>query len=124
VTRIRQPEKKTLKSLACNGRQLGYRRGRAEVSAGSPPKHNNRPDVSVSLRRTVRRSIVIVAAAVLFPAGALMLVLPGPGLLVIGAGLALLAGEFPVVRKHLQRIATIATTMRTRLRGRSERNLR
>jgi len=87
------------------------------VSAGYPPKQNNVPDVFVRLRRALRRSMVIVAAAVLFPAGALMLLLPGPGLLVIGAGLALLASEFPVVCRQLQRVAAIATAVRTRLRG-------
>jgi Putative transmembrane protein (PGPGW) len=87
------------------------------VSAGSPSKQNNAPDVSVRMRMALRRSMVIVAAAVLFPVGALMLVLPGPGLLVIGAGLALLASEFPVVRRQLQRAGTIATALRTRLRG-------
>lgn len=89
----------------------------AGVSAGSPPKQNNVPDVSVRLRRALRRSKVIVATAVLFPAGVLMLVLLAPGLLVIGAGLALLASEFPVVRRQLQRVATIATAVRIRLRG-------
>jgi len=84
---------------------------------GIPPTLNNLPDVSARLRRALRRSMVIVAAAVLFPAGTLMLVLPGPGLLVMGAGLALLASEFPVVRRQLQRVATIATAMRIRLRG-------
>jgi Putative transmembrane protein (PGPGW) len=61
--------------------------------------------------------MVIVATAVLFPAGVLMLVLLAPGLLVIGAGLALLASEFPVVRRQLQRVATIATAVRIRLKG-------
>jgi len=93
-----------------NGRTAG-------VSAGYPSKQNIVPDVSVRLRRALRRSMVIVAPAVLFPTGALMLVLPGPGLLVIGAGPALLASEFPVVRRQLQRVATIATAVRIRLRG-------
>jgi hypothetical protein len=43
------------------------------VGAGSPLKQNNVPDVSVRLRRALRRSMVIVIAAVLSPAGVLML---------------------------------------------------
>ena len=68
------------------------------------------------LPRPVRLSLVIAAAAILLPVGAVMLVLPGPGLLVIGAGVALLAGEFPVVRRLLRQAATIAGAARARLR--------
>jgi hypothetical protein len=69
------------------------------------------------LPRRVRVSLVIVAAAILLPVGVLMLVLPGPGLLLIGAGLALLAGEFPLVRAQLQRAGTIVAALRTHLTG-------
>ena len=46
------------------------------------------------LWRSSRRAIVIVAGGALVVGGVAMLVLPGPGLLVIIAGLAVLAKEF------------------------------
>ena len=64
-----------------------------------------------TMPRAARRAVVVVAAAILLPVGALMLVLPGPGLLVIGAGLGLLAAEFPAVRRKLRPAATIATAL-------------
>ncbi|HEY3196220.1 MAG TPA: PGPGW domain-containing protein [Candidatus Dormibacteraeota bacterium] len=72
-----------------------------------------------TMPRAARRAVVVIAAAILLPAGALMLVLPGPGLLVIGAGLGLLAAEFPAVRRKLRRAATIAAALAgRRARGR------
>jgi len=65
--------------------------------------------------KSVRFALVIVAAAVLLSAGALMLVLPGPGRVLLGAGLALLAGEFPFVRHQLELGATIVAEIRARL---------
>jgi hypothetical protein len=46
-----------------------------------------------------------------------MLVLPGPGLILIAAGVGLLATEFPTVRRQLRRAATIAAAVRRRLIG-------
>jgi len=53
-----------------------------------------------------------------------MLVLPGPGLLLIGAGLALLASEFPSVRTQLQRAATIVAAVRARRTGGPDRSFK
>jgi len=86
-------------------------------SRANDPRRQPEDHIVSDLPRAVRLSLVIVAAAILLPAGAVMLVLPGPGLLVIGAGLTLLAGEFPVVRRQLRRAATIASALRARLRG-------
>jgi len=47
-----------------------------------------------------------VIGGVLVLAGTLVLVLPGPGLLVIFIGLALLAPEFPWARRALDRLKT------------------
>jgi len=66
------------------------------------------------LPRAVRLVLVVAASAVLLVVGALMLVLPGPGLLLIAAALALLAGEFPSVRARLQSAARIVAEMRAR----------
>jgi len=51
-----------------------------------------------------RRLLVSAGGGLLLVAGAAMLVLPGPGLLVIAAGLALLATEFLWARRLLDRV--------------------
>jgi tellurite resistance protein TerC len=51
-----------------------------------------------------RRLLVGVGGGVVLLAGAAMLVLPGPGLVVIAAGLALLASEFLWARRLLDRV--------------------
>lgn len=89
---------------------------------GAPPRPNETAKTRTSrlaaryadLPPGVRRPIVVGAAAILLPAGAVMLVLPGPGLLVMGAGVALLASEFPAVRKQLRRAVAIANSVRKR----------
>lgn len=80
--------------------------------------------IASRLPRPVHRLLVVATAAILLPAGALMLVLPGPGLLLIGAGLAVLASEFPSVRSQLQRAATIVGAARARLAGLTRGTLR
>ena len=62
--------------------------------------------------RALRVSLVVAAAALLIPAGIVMLVLPGPGLLTIAAGLGLLATEFPSVRRLLMRVVRLAEAAR------------
>jgi len=51
-----------------------------------------------------RRLLISLGGGLLLIAGAAMLVLPGPGLLVIAAGLALLATEFLWARRMLDRV--------------------
>jgi len=53
--------------------------------------------------RTLRVAVVGIVGAALLVAGAVMLVLPGPGLLVIVAGLAVLATEFAWAERWLRR---------------------
>jgi len=52
----------------------------------------------------VRRPLVAAAGAALLVAGLVLLVLPGPGLLVLAAGLAVLAVEFHWARRLLARV--------------------
>ncbi len=56
------------------------------------------------LTRGIRRIAVLVVGLVLLVAGVLMLVLPGPGVLVTMAGLALLATEYEWARRLLARL--------------------
>jgi tellurite resistance protein TerC len=51
-----------------------------------------------------KRLIKIVFAFTLLIVGVAMLVLPGPGLLVIGAALAILSGEFVWAKRLLERL--------------------
>jgi uncharacterized protein (TIGR02611 family) len=55
------------------------------------------------IARSTKRIAVLVAGLVLVVAGVVMLVLPGPGLLVIIAGLAVLATEFAWAEHLLDR---------------------
>jgi len=52
----------------------------------------------------VRRVFLIIAGFTLLLAGAVMLVTPGPGMLVIFLGLGLLAAEFVWARRLMNRI--------------------
>lgn len=49
----------------------------------------------------VKRVTVAVAGGVVLAVGVALLVLPGPGLLLVLAGLIMLASEFPVVEKYV-----------------------
>ncbi len=52
----------------------------------------------------VRRVFLIISGFTLLLAGAVMLVTPGPGMLVIFVGLGLLAAEFVWARRLMERI--------------------
>jgi tellurite resistance protein TerC len=68
-----------------------------------------------------RRLLVTIGGGLLLAAGAAMLVLPGPGLLVIAAGLALLATEFVWARRTLDRVKARIPERVTRGRSRRRR---
>jgi len=69
-----------------------------------------------SLPSWVRRLIVFVIGSTILIAGLLMLVLPGPGILVIIVGLAILATEFVWAERLLirarDRMARVARKLR------------
>jgi uncharacterized protein (TIGR02611 family) len=54
--------------------------------------------------RAIRRVAVTVVGSVVLTAGVLMLVLPGPGLLGVAAGLAILATEYHWARRYVDRV--------------------
>lgn len=69
----------------------------------------------------VRRVVVSVVGVALIVVGVLLLVLPGPGLLLVFAGLVVLAGEFPWARRwtapvQRQAVAAARASVATRLR--------
>jgi uncharacterized protein (TIGR02611 family) len=64
------------------------------------------------MTQTVMRIASIVAGFALMVAGTAMLVLPGPGLLAIAAGLAILAREFEWAKRLLDRMKAAAGRFR------------
>lgn len=65
------------------------------------------------LRHTWRMIVIVVGSTVLI-AGLLMLVLPGPGIVVLIAGLAILATEFVWAARLLERAKEHATRVTRR----------
>jgi UPF0716 family protein affecting phage T7 exclusion len=61
-----------------------------------------------------RRLLKIVGGFTLLIVGTLLLVLPGPGLVTMAVGLALLAGEFVWARSLLNRVRSGAARVRNR----------
>jgi uncharacterized protein (TIGR02611 family) len=66
----------------------------------------------------VKRIGVLVVGLALLAVGVVLLVLPGPGLLVIAAGLALLATEFAWARRLLVRVRERARQLGDQVRRR------
>ncbi|HYG35556.1 MAG TPA: PGPGW domain-containing protein [Clostridia bacterium] len=56
----------------------------------------------------VKRLAVLVAGILVLILGIAMIVLPGPAFLVIPAGLAILAIEYPWARRWLDRVRSLA----------------
>jgi uncharacterized protein (TIGR02611 family) len=90
----------------------------------SPPRENAvlarlREQRARHLRRGyVYRIAVVVAGFVVLAAGIAMLVLPGPGVLVCGIGLGLLALEFRWAERLLVRVAEKSASVLDRFRRR------
>jgi len=75
------------------------------------------------LRRTItyrwaRRIVVAVIGGTILLLGIAMVVLPGPAIIVIPAGLGVLALEFAWARYWLRKLRTTATDVVNRVRGR------
>jgi tellurite resistance protein TerC len=85
----------------------------ASVAAGSDPAQLVSPllgeleRLAVISVRQARRIVVLVLGSSVVLVGVAMLVLPGPGLLVIPLGLAILAAEFQWARRWLRRIRDV-----------------
>ncbi|MFD0899635.1 PGPGW domain-containing protein [Actinomadura sediminis] len=60
------------------------------------------------MARHVRRGVALVVGALLALTGVALLVLPGPGLLLVLAGLLVLAREFPVVQRYVDPVREAA----------------
>jgi hypothetical protein len=67
--------------------------------------------------KVVRRVAIAGVGGVVLFVGVLMIVLPGPAILVIPAGLAILGQEFTWARRLLDRLKTRAAALEPRLRA-------
>ncbi|MBE1537479.1 PGPGW domain-containing protein [Actinomadura algeriensis] len=69
----------------------------AETVAAAPAETGTTPEPR--RLRPVRKIAVAVAGTVVIAAGIVMLVIPGPGVVVILAGIGLLGTEFPAAKR-------------------------
>ncbi|MGH3240813.1 MAG: PGPGW domain-containing protein [Spirillospora sp.] len=79
------------------------------TTATHPPDAERDPSSRTEPRRSapvrlLRKAAVAVAGTALIVAGVAMLVLPGPGVVTILAGLGLLGTEFPTARRISRRV--------------------
>ncbi len=93
----------------------GDRRG---AGAGMPAGTGRTPMWAL---RNARRVVVAVVGATIVALGALMLLLPGPGLLTIFVGLTVLAAEFAWARRLLRRAKQMAGSAAERVTGTGRR---
>ncbi len=66
------------------------------------------------------KAIRIAIGAIICFAGLVLLPLPGPGMLVIAAGVALLARDIPWVKRKVDRFKEIPVVKKARVRARFE----
>ena len=71
-----------------------------------------------SAYKVARKAAVAVIGFTVIAAGAALLVLPGPGVLVIIAGLAILALEFEWAERHMKKLKKHAKALPKKLRSR------
>ena len=69
------------------------------------------------IRTNIRRLVILIVGGVVLLAGVAMLVLPGPGILVIIAGLAILAKEFTWAERTLDKAKLQASKATNKVKG-------
>lgn len=70
-----------------------------------------------AITRGIRRAFIAVVGITLLVLGLALLALPGPGLLVVIAGLAVLATEFAWARRRLDQAKAAAKTANEKAKG-------
>jgi uncharacterized protein (TIGR02611 family) len=73
------------------------------------------PKAGVELAKFFRQAAVLVGGSLLLAVGVAMLVLPGPGLAVILAGLGVLSTEYAWARRWLDRGRSVIAGVRSRI---------
>lgn len=74
-------------------------------------------NMRMNIYRHAKRIVVAVIGATVLLGGVALLVLPGPGLLIIAVGLGILATEFVWARRLLQRAKEEGGELASQLRG-------
>jgi hypothetical protein len=69
-------------------------------------------DAGIVSLRTIKRAVILVAGCTVLALGVALIVLPGPAIIVIPAGLAILAIEFAWARRWLQRMRELVRRTR------------
>jgi uncharacterized protein (TIGR02611 family) len=69
------------------------------------------------IRTNFRRMVILIVGGVVLLAGVAMLVLPGPGIVVIIAGLAILAKEFTWAERTLDKAKAQAANATNKVKG-------
>ena len=95
--------------------------GRDTAALASPLADELEKLVTISYRQA-RRVVILVLGSTVLLAGIALLVLPGPAILVIPLGLAILATEFAWARRWLQRIRQTIESIQYRLAGAPKKN--
>jgi len=90
---------------------------RDSVRLGSPVQPAELEQLARLTLRAARRMVVLVIGGTVLLLGVAMLVLPGPGLVVAPAGLAILATEFLWARRLLTRVRESASTAAAAVTG-------
>lgn len=88
------------------------------MASDETPEPTSKESIAAQLIRAAWRLIVVVVGGTVLLVGVAMIVLPGPAVVVIPAGLAILASEFVWARRLLVRVREYA---RNTL-GRSQRD--
>ena len=84
------------------------------------PIASPKASIAAQLLRGTRRLVVLVVGGTVLAIGVIMIVAPGPALIVIPAGLAILATEFLWARRLLKRVRDYARhTLGTNGKGKS-----
>ncbi|QKW40695.1 PGPGW domain-containing protein [Actinomadura sp. NAK00032] len=110
------PQKKPADGTPGTPEQGATEQGAAEQGAAERGAAARRAPV-----RLLRKVAVAIAGAALIVAGVVMLVLPGPGVVAILAGLGLLGTEFPTARRISTRLNGYAKTAWHKIRAAAAR---
>jgi hypothetical protein len=91
-------------------------------ATSTPVSASTEPDAAPARTRLrlLRKAAVAVAGVALILAGIVMMVLPGPGIVAILAGLGLLGTEFPAARRASERLNGYARTAWSKIRRRRD----
>ncbi|MSR17662.1 MAG: hypothetical protein EXS00_00580 [Phycisphaerales bacterium] len=73
--------------------------------------------VGEQVYRTAKKVIVAIIGGTVLALGVVMLVTPGPGLVVIIGGLAILAAEFAFAKRWLKRVKETGRLFARKIRG-------